>query len=553
MQSVLRVDLTKNIATVPLHKGTYNGSTVWYVLMDVSDANLARDLGLNFAPRLINADNGCPACVQTVQSADQVLGRAEVAFAGTVDFSPSRVLMPSATGFPPLMAAPGSLAGRGYSDLVRVAGSSVVYNAPIIATGDGPFDVTTHTDTLDRVIAIDTQAMTVDLQFIRAFSHGKDIFYFTFSSTAALSATLERGTFVPAMATLPFANDDQNPAGARCAIFTFANGKRGATSPPAQGLMHVILDNPAGDLSLENNALLESLARGGDAHNVLGCFPTLRDQHLRELYSPLWDLNIAVWSPDAVASGQNTTQTDANQIRQLAARGIVTSPGGGLLGSSNFTVNCPTLGFADTPPLEDQAPRPPMAVIPQAVLPADNATMFPQTGVSVGATLLSYWRTNGGLPIFGYPIAPAQSVNGRVVQWFERHRLEMHPENPVPYNVMLGRVGVEALEHQGRDWQTSPKAAAGAQHYFTPTGHAIAPEFWSYWQSHGLQLDGKRSVSAAESIALFGYPISLPQMEQGADGKMYLTQWFERARFEYHPNAAAPGRVQLGRVGAELK
>ncbi|MEO7908074.1 MAG: hypothetical protein ABIV47_00355, partial [Roseiflexaceae bacterium] len=72
MQSVLRVDLTKNIATVPLHKGSFNGSTVWYVLMDVSDANLARDLGLNFAPRLINADNGCPACVQTVQSADQV-------------------------------------------------------------------------------------------------------------------------------------------------------------------------------------------------------------------------------------------------------------------------------------------------------------------------------------------------------------------------------------------------------------------------------------------------------------------------------------------------
>ncbi len=117
--------------------------------------------------------------------------------------------------------------------------------------------------------------------------------------------------------------------------------------------MHVILDNPPGDLSLANTPLLESLARGGDAHNVLGCFPTLKDKALRELYSPMWDLNIAVWSADAVARGQNTAQTDANQIRQLAAQGIVTNPGGGLLGSSNFTVNCPTLGFASTPPSED--------------------------------------------------------------------------------------------------------------------------------------------------------------------------------------------------------
>ena len=67
----------------------------------------------------------------------------------------------------------------------------------------------------------------------------------------------------------------------------------------------------------------------------------------------MWDLNIAVWSADAVARGQNTAQTDANQIRQLAAQGIVTNPGGGLLGSSNFTVNCPTLGFDSTPPSED--------------------------------------------------------------------------------------------------------------------------------------------------------------------------------------------------------
>ncbi len=361
MTSVIHVDLDKNIARVPLYKGTCsNGAVVWYVLMDVSDVEVAETLGLNFAPRLANADNGCSTCVQTVKSADPILGRSPVQFAGTVDFSPLRILTPGPTGFPPAEAKPGSMAGPGYSDLVRVQNSDIVFNAPIVATGTGPFDVSeTHKNTLDRVMAIDIQAMTVDLQFIRAFSHGKEIFYFTFGSTGPLSATLERGTFVPAMAGVPFVDDDQNPDGARSSIFTFANGKRGKNDPNAQGLMHVILDNPAGNLSLQNPELLESLRQLGDAHNVLGSFPTLKDKRLRELYTPLWDLNIGEWNADVVASGENFAQTDANTIRQLAARGFITNPGGAAkLSSSNFVVNCPVLGFATTPPTEDQAVRP---------------------------------------------------------------------------------------------------------------------------------------------------------------------------------------------------
>lgn len=359
MTSVMHVDLDRNIARVPLFKGSYKGVAVWYVRMDVSDQALAQTLGLNFAPRLANADNGCPSCIQTVTSTDAIPGNNAVEFAGIVDFTPMRVLTPGPTGFPPLVALPGSVALPGYSDLIRVGNSKVVFNAPIIAIGDGPFDVSeAHTNTLDRVMAIDTKAMTVDLQFIRAFSHGKDIFYFTFGSTGALSATLERDTFVPAMASLPFANDDQDPNGARSSIFTFTNGKRGKNDPNAQGLMHVILDNPPGNLSLKNPDLLESLRQLGDAHNVLGSFPTLKDKRLRELYTPLWDLNIAEWKADVVAQGENYAQTDANTIRQLAAHGFITNPGGAKLSSANFVVNCPVLGFATTPPLEDQAPRP---------------------------------------------------------------------------------------------------------------------------------------------------------------------------------------------------
>jgi len=46
------------------------------------------------------------------------------------------------------------VAGAGYSPYIQIAGSSVVYNAPIVATGDNPSDVTHHTDTGDRVIGI---------------------------------------------------------------------------------------------------------------------------------------------------------------------------------------------------------------------------------------------------------------------------------------------------------------------------------------------------------------------------------------------------------------
>ena len=359
MQSVLHVDLNRNIARVPLFKGSVGGTTVWYVIMDVSDEGLARELGINFAPRLANATNGCPGCVQEVRSSDSVLGRAEVEFNGMIDFSPARIYVPGPMAFPPLEAQPGAIGDRKYTDLVRIQGTTAVYNAPMVAVGEGPFDVLDHTNTNDRVMSIDTDNRTVDLLFIRAFSHGKDVFYFTFGATSALGAVLERGTFVPAQGLLPFQNGSEHPDGTRSAIFAFTNGQTGPTSPPAQGLRHVVIDGllPQ-EANLLNTALLEALRIGGDSHNVLDSFPTLRDPRLARLYSPMWDTRLAVWSPLAVARGLNVAQTDANQIRQLAVRGLVTSPGGVPLGSNNSVVNCPVFGFLNDPPNEPQAPRP---------------------------------------------------------------------------------------------------------------------------------------------------------------------------------------------------
>lgn len=192
-------------------------------------------------------------------------------------------------------------------------------------------------------------------------------------------------------------------------------------------------------------------------------------------------------------------------------------------------------------------------------LPARAATScFGETGQCNGVPFDAFWQTNGGLRVFGFPIATltpeANPDTGQtyLTQWFERERLELHPENRAPYTVLLGRLGAQRLQQLGRDWTTFPKADPRAPHYFAVTGHAVAPQFWNYWRSNGLDL-GDPGVSEREALALFGYPLSEAAMETNAAGDTVLTQWFERARFEFHPGNPAPYTVLLGLLGDETR
>ncbi len=356
--SATNVNLVTNTARLPLHRATVEGMPVWYVLTEVSDRALARRLGLNFSPKLRNLITpDCP-CVQTIRTG-RVLGGRVIRRPAGPDFSPDRLLVPGPRFFPPALAAPGAVAMPGYSPFVRIAGTRIVYNAPIVATGSGPFDVINHRDTHDRLFGIDTRRMTVDMGFIRAFSHGQEILYHSFESSSALTAVLDRTTFTPVLGLSPAPDRSGDPRSARSSIMVFVNGKTGRTSPPGQGNVHVIKDGlNAKSFNRRNTDLLAALRAGGDAHNVLDSFPTLRSERLRNLYSPIWDVNIAVWSKAAVASGRNVTQTDANEIRQLAARGLLTSPGGTPLASDRSILNCPVLGFLREAPAAPQAPKP---------------------------------------------------------------------------------------------------------------------------------------------------------------------------------------------------
>ena len=180
---------------------------------------------------------------------------------------------------------------------------------------------------------------------------------------------------------------------------------------------------------------------------------------------------------------------------------------------------------------------------------------FVETGLCIEGRIREFWEQNGGLSAFGLPITPQQEqlVEGqpRQVQWFERNRLELHPESQRPYDVLLGRLGVDQLTSQGRDWFQFPKSApqTGCE-FFAQTGHNICGAILSTWRAGGLEFDRKRGKSAEESLALFGLPISDAQTEMVA-GHEYTVQWFERARFELHPENAPPYSVLLGLLGRE--
>ena len=174
----------------------------------------------------------------------------------------------------------------------------------------------------------------------------------------------------------------------------------------------------------------------------------------------------------------------------------------------------------------------------RAEVPGAGLRLFAETGKMVNGIFLNYWQANGGLPIYGYPLTDAiqeQLEDGRTytVQYFERARFEYHPENPAPYNVLLGQFG--RTIHPA-DPPAAPKAGAT---YFGETGHNLGGGFRSYWQTHG-------------GLAQFGYPISEEYMETLEDGKGYIVQYFERARFEFHPENPAPYDILLGQFGRAI-
>ncbi len=166
--------------------------------------------------------------------------------------------------------------------------------------------------------------------------------------------------------------------------------------------------------------------------------------------------------------------------------------------------------------------------------PGGKCEYFTDTGHYVCDKFLEFFKTRGGLEVFGYPLTEAfdDPARGLWVQYFQRARMEWHPYNSAPYDVQLGLL-IDELGYISPPISQDERPAfnSSAHHYFSETGHIVSYAFLKYFREKG-------------GVDIFGYPRSEFMYEDG-----YIVQYFQRARMEWHPEAASGSQMRLTDIG----
>ena len=136
----------------------------------------------------------------------------------------------------------------------------------------------------------------------------------------------------------------------------------------------------------------------------------------------------------------------------------------------------------------------PMVNIYADEAPIPGSIYFPQTRHNIAKVFQSYWENHGGVSVNGMAVTTSgyerNGPNIYLVQYFERVRLEYHPENTEEkYKILLGQ---------------------------------------------------------------FGYPITQEFYERLDDGVSHTVQYFERGRMEFHSENREPYMVLLGQFGRQM-
>ena len=86
-----------------------------------------------------------------------------------------------------------------------------------------------------------------------------------------------------------------------------------------------------------------------------------------------------------------------------------------------------------------------------------------------------------------------------------------------------------------------PLPNPGDGSWFPETGHTLRGRFRARWEATG-------------GLAVYGFPVSEEFEERNPDdNRTYVVQYFERNRFEHHPeNAGTPYEIQLSLLGRQL-
>ena len=284
--------------TLPLHRGSSRGRTVWYVLLDASTGDAAEKFGINESQKLGN--------LRDTRAVQQVtMNGGTIEFPASVDFTPVRSVTPGPTGFPPAAFHVGAEGEPGYSPYIQLPDGTIL-NAPIIADESGR---------ADKVRELDTEHGRVVYEETAGFAHGNAVLYASFDASVGVAAALENVTLAPVLNEAPVLDQDGTDQ-ARASLAAFVNGQTGANNPNRQGL---------------NSAILDGLS----PLNVLRWTPN------QGRYSPAWDVHPAAWTDRAIAAGQNKRQTDWGTITGLVDKGMITGPGGAKFAAAGFIVNCP--------------------------------------------------------------------------------------------------------------------------------------------------------------------------------------------------------------------
>src|SRR3954470_16232951 len=124
------------------------------------------------------------------------------------------------------------------------------------------------------------------------------------------------------------------------------------------------------------------------------------------------------------------------------------------------------------------------AAFPAAGRAGADEQCFAETGYCIREPFLAHWRAHGGVALNGYPLSepfPLQLEDGQTytVQYFERVRLELHPEI-APDAIVVGMLGRHTAI--GDSPGTPDRADAT---YFPATRHNVLPDFFAFWQTNG--------------------------------------------------------------------
>lgn len=167
-----------------------------------------------------------------------------------------------------------------------------------------------------------------------------------------------------------------------------------------------------------------------------------------------------------------------------------------------------------------------------------DSLTFDETGYKVDGEFLEEFQSAANpLLVYGYPItnafvAPDRSQTaGMRIQYFQRARFELHPENPLEDKVVVSPLGVYLFGLEQLNSETITSASNPACRFFAETGHQTCYAFLNFFDANG-------------GVEQFGYPISEIITLNGQ-----LVQYFEKARFEWHPERPSGKRVTLTNLG----